>query len=498
MAISTQSTQDRHALRLDISRLGSATIRGAHFKTFGTDFTDIKQGIENLAVAVEAGRIELNFIRMATPILSPAGQTAAAGQASSSASIKALEATLNQSHKTALDAHSTATLAKRGLTDLVDRVSTIASMTLDTDDKLVKLERSLNKKLGEIKGEVDPVDLQAQVAKAVADAFVPFKQAANPEVMTEVAELASIHAVETKTAFEVFGVDVRNAKGDPVNVDIWNHPNAPAIDPNFIWTESILKHLLLSQSTGEHLWFGGEKGTGKSETARQFAAYTGRNYVRINFHKYTSAEDYLGAVGLVNGATVFQPKDFLMAYTTPSTVILLDEVTNADAGELAPLNGFLEPNSAVSYGGAVRRKANGVLVFAADNTLGNGDDSGRYAGTRTMNSALVDRFARVVHFNYLPIDQEIDAVVRHTGCTEDLARHVLKAVHVARSKVTSGDIVDAPSIRSVIGFIRALAVLNVEDAWSSAVVNRQPAESHAALASVYAACIDSAFINNQL
>jgi MoxR-like ATPase len=316
--------------------------------------------------------------------------------------------------------------------------------------------------------------------------------------MIEVAEDAAIYVTETKSVREVFGVDARDVHGNVLTVDLWNHPNTPAIDPNFIWTAPILRQLLLSQSTGEHLWFGGEKGTGKSETARQFAARTGRNYVRINFHKYTTAEDYLGAVGLVNGETVFQPKDFLMAYTCPSTVILLDEVTNADAGELAPLNGFLEPNSAVSYGGAVRRKANGVLVFAADNTLGNGDDSGRYAGTRTMNSALVDRFARVVHFEYLPLAQEVEAVVRHTGCTEDLARHVLKAVHVARSKVSTGDIVDAPSIRSVIGFIRALDVLNVDTAWASAVVNRQPSESHAALASVFAACIDPDFINKQL
>jgi MoxR-like ATPase len=484
------TAQNRNALRLEISRLGTATIQGAHAKIFGTETDDLKQAIENLAVAVETGRIELSNIRMATPIMT--------GSAPAPASIKALEATLNQSHKTALDAHAAATLTKRGLDDLAARVSTVSDMAIGVDDKLVKLERSLNKKLGEVRGEVDPDALQSQVAKAVADVFAPFKQAVSEEMMTVLAEDAGVFVTGTKSVFEVFGINVLDAKGNPLMVDIWNHPAAPAMDPNFIWTAPILRHLLLSQRTGEHLWFGGEKGTGKSETARQFAACTGRNYVRINFHKYTTAEDYLGAVGLVNGETVFQPKDFLMAYTSPSTVILLDEVTNADAGELAPLNGFLEPNSAVSYGGAVRRKANGVLVFAADNTLGNGDDSGRYAGTRTMNSALVDRFSRIVHFSYLPMNQEVDAVVRHTGCTEDLARHVLKAVHVARSKVSSGDVVDAPSIRSVIGFIRALAVLNVEDAWASAVVNRQPAESHAALASVFAACIDSAYIEKQL
>jgi MoxR-like ATPase len=165
---------------------------------------------------------------------------------------------------------------------------------------------------------------------------------------------------------------------------------------------------------------------------------------------------------LENGATVFKDGDFLRAFTTPATVILLDEITNADPAALATLNGFLEPNSAVSYGGAVRRRAAGVLVFAADNTLTNGDDSGRYAGTRQMNSALADRFSRVIAFKHLDIADEIAAVVKHIGCTDDLAEHVLKAVHACRSKVASGDIIDAPSIRQVMAFIRAVPVLGVD------------------------------------
>lgn len=482
------------SLAVDISRLGSHIVRGAHFKFYGAIPSDMKVAVEKLAHSVAFGTFSIADIKAAPPYFIADADAAPAD----TPAVKALEATVGRSMNTALEANNLAINTKQGLTDLANRVSTVADLAIGIDDKVNKLEKSLTKELGKVRGEVDPDALQLQVAKAVADTFAPFKQTATIEVMTDVADLAGIYVTETKSAQDVFGVDVRDAKGNTVNVDIWNHPSAPAIDPNFIWTTPILKQLLLSQDTGEHLWFGGEKGTGKSETARQFAARTGRNYVRINFHKYTTAEDYLGAVGLVNGATVFQPKDFLMAYTCPSTVILLDEVTNADAGELAPLNGFLEPNSAVSYGGAVRRKANGVLVFAADNTFGNGDDSGRYTGTRPMNSALVDRFARVVRFEYLPMHQEVEAVVRHTKCSEDLARHVLKAIHVARSKVTTGDIVDSPSIRSVVSFIRALKMLSVEDAWSCAVVSRQPTESHAALASVYAACIDVDYIINNI
>ena len=140
------------------------------------------------------------------------------------------------------------------------------------------------------------------------------------------------------------------------------------------------------------------------------------------------------------------------------------------------------------------RRAAGVLVFTADNTLGNGDDSGRYADTRQMNSSLVDRFARVVHFDFLPLAKEVEAVVNHTGCKPELAEHVLQAVHVARAKVASGDVVDAPSIRCVLAFIRSLEMMSVDQAWESTIAAKQPAESHAAIEAIKLACIDSKFI----
>ena len=347
--------------------------------------------------------------------------------------------------------------------------------------------------------QVNAAAVAVAVSDAVADAFKPFEnavRAAGAEAV--IGDMVATRIIDSRTAFDVFGVTVVDYLNDDVMVDIWNDAAAPAVDPCFIWTADILKSLLLADDQGLNIWLGGEKGSGKSETARQFAARTGRAYTRINFHKHTSSEDYVGAVGLVGGATQFVKGDFLHAFTSPSTVILLDEVTNCAAGELAPLNGFLEAGSAVSWGGAVHRRAAGVMVMAADNTLGSGDDSGRYTGTGTMNSALVDRFALIIPFTFLPIDVEIDAVMRHTGCSYDLASHVMLAICAARAKVQTGDIVDAPSIRSVIAFIKALKRHSVADAWSLCVASRQPSEGAAALAAIYAACISVDYVTDHI
>ena len=99
---------------------------------------------------------------------------------------------------------------------------------------------------------------------------------------------------------------------------------------------------------------------------------------------------------------------------------------------------------------------------------------------------------------YLPPLEEVKAVVNHTGCSEQLAEHVLSAIWIARQKVTQGEIIDAPSIRSVVAFIRALKVKTVADAWNSCIVARQPAESRSALEAIGVTALDPILINSYL
>lgn len=484
---------------VEISRLPLSQVAGAYNKFCGKRTLGItkQEATVWLAARVEEGKLSMDEIQSA-----PRDTFAAAAPAASVAydemRIATIQTTVSDLTGHVAGLRNTLRDTETNLRESVN--SDLDFLRTKTSADAAAITRKLDKLADQITNfKVDDDTVAAHVGQLVADAFAPFKQAVQDAKLEQViGSMASVRVIGSCTAKDVFGVDVLDMKGNPVTVNLWNHPAAPDIDPDFIWTGPILRHLLLSQETGENIWFGGEKGTGKSETARQFAAKTGRAFTRINFHKHTSAEEYIGAVGLKDGATVFEPKDFLLAYTQPSTVILLDEVTNADAGELAPLNGYLEPKAAVSFGGQVHRRAAGVLVFAADNTFGNGDETGRHAGTRVQNSALIDRFARVVQFQFLPKASEVDAISRHTGCTTDLANHVVTAIHACRAKVEEGEIVDAPSIRSAMAFIRALRLLPVADAWTSAVVSRQPSESAAVLDAIRHTYIDNDFIANNI
>ena len=320
-----------------------ATIQGAYVKFSGQTPTDKSVMIQWLDGQIESGLLTLDNVRQSLPFVLPLRQ-----------SNPAVEAVANDAKAVALES--------------VELIKILQKSISKQDESIVKLEESI----ADIANVgIDQSEITRKVESMIDTAFAPFKQAViETGSEAKVANLSNVHKVARKSCKDVFGLDL------PLEFDVYNDPTAPAIDPCFIWTESILRTLAFAQDTGRNTWFGGEKGTGKSQTAQEFSARTGRGFMRYNFHKYTTASDYLGDVGLENGATVFKQGDFLRAYTAPSTVILLDEITNADQGELAPLNGFLEPNAKVTYGGRVWSKADGVIVFGADNTLLNGDVTG--------------------------------------------------------------------------------------------------------------------------
>jgi len=491
-------------ITIDLASIPLAVIRTASDRWIGADKWNNKtNAVIKLAELVKQGYISTDQIRGVTP-QPPIMQNSAFPDAFDVA-LRPVAQVADNANAVALDALGKARSLETTAYDLQVQMGNLTVGLFDMKQAVEKdlgiLEETVTREIAVITSKplVDSAKVSQAVTDAVAAAFKPFEAAVVAAgAQTAVGSMVSVSRIGDETAQDVFGVPARNAAGNHLYVDLFNDPSAPAIDPCFVWTEGILKHLILSQDNGDNLWFGGEKGTGKSETVRQFAAKTGRGYTRINFNKFTTSEDFIGSVGLENGDTVFKVGDFLRAFTTPASLILLDEITNADPAVLAVLNGFLESNSAVSYGGQVWRRAPDVLVFAADNTLTNGDESGRYAGTRTMNSALADRFARLVAFKHMTIDVEIEAVVRHTGCKPALAEHILKAVHACRAKVESGDIVDAPSIRSVMAFVRSVAVLGVDEAWAASIGHRQPSESATAIASIKAAYIDAAFIQRNL
>jgi len=380
---------------------------------------------------------------------------------------------------------------------VLDSVNDSAKSTKVLTDSLRSISEALTNRMDAMQASVtlDPTAVRAEIAAAVRTGFGEFAAAATASntVADIVAAATAPMVIGRKSALDLFGVNACDIAGRPLEFDVWDDPTAPAVDPDFLWTPDILRALAGALAGGLNVWLGGDKGVGKSETARQFAARCGRAFTRVNFQKYSEAADFIGGTGILpDGSTGFVAGDFLLAYSRPGTVLLLDEISNCQPGALAVINGLLEPNAHQNIGGKFWTRAPGVMVLGADNTLGTGDESGQFGGTNQMNSATLDRFGLVFHMQWLPATVEAKAIAARTGCKLELADQVVACLNAARAKVQTGDIVSAPSIRSAMSFVTLLPIMGLDAAWDAAIANRQPSESAAALASIRAA-----FLNEQ-
>jgi cobaltochelatase CobS len=346
-------------------------------------------------------------------------------------------------------------------------------------------------------GTMPVEEIRKAMRQAVADAWGPVRAAAEAngtesDVRAQVAGPAG-----RASALDVFGVDARDARGRPLMFSTWAD-TAPPVDACHIWTEPVLRMLALAEATGRNAWLAGPAGVGKSQTVQQYAARTGRAFERFQMHKLAGVDDFLGAVGIKAGDTVFQPGPILRAFTTPGAICLIDEPATGSPAVMAVLNGLLEPGQPrISHGEKVYTRATGTLFFGADNSNGQGDTGGRFAGVQTMNTATMDRFSFVVPLTYLDPSDEAAALVLHTGCSQKMADHVIQAFTLARSKVETGDLIDPPTFRQAIAFTQACSVLPPSEAWRVTIAARQPMESQVALAAIYSTAIDETIISQE-
>jgi MoxR-like ATPase len=462
------------------------------------------EAARQLARAVESGRVSIRWVEAGGAgglMPAPAPAPSAAPPSLAGPSLAAVQAVAERAERASVQTATDLVSLAQSASALGQSVQGIGQAVNTLSGSLGSLTGDVQALRSEVKAarstRLDPSEFRSEVAAAVAATLSPLLPNLAPEVAAEVVRQTAA-PVSRVPALQAFGIDARDARGNPLEFDFWGHPEAPPVDPAFIWTEAILRRLFLAQQTGRNAWLGGPAGTGKSQTIEQWAARTGRMMRRFVFNRLSTCEDYLGAPGLTNGSTVFKPGPVLDVYTTPGAVCLLDEVGVANPGALSALNGFLEPGARMAYADRVWLRASSNLFFAADNSLTQGDQTGRFAGVQQMNTAFADRFAFVVPFSYLDPGVEAQALMQHTGCTRPLADHVVSILSMCRAKVDAGDIIDPPSIRQAIAFIQACSVLPVDEAWQVTIAARQPAESQVGLGAVYASAVSVSLIQQEV
>lgn len=303
----------------------------------------------------------------------------------------------------------------------------------------------------------------------------------------------SIATRGTKTTMgKLYGINSRN-KFAGLPVQLWaNGDGCPALDPYYVAEPSTLARLVSACERGRNTWLAGPSGSGKSTMPEQYAARTGRPFVRIGFQRAIEPTDLLG-MKEPNGKGGMRWVDGVLtkAVRTPGTVIMLDEITSAPAGLLMVLQTLLDMRFLTLSTGERVPCAEGVVFVCGDNTRGFGDTTGLYAGTMQANAALVDRMARMVIVDYLPASLEAEALANHTAAPRPACDRVVAFVGSAR-KLPGFE--DRPlSLRRMVAFVEMVQDgFSISDAFEDTFLSRMPDAERSALGMHWKAAFDGA------
>lgn len=377
------------------------------------------------------------------------------------------------------------------ITDTVIKIAQLGTKTQELEEKIAELAERKPRK----------VNVEGDVAKAVAKAFSAFRKDTPVEKIEQIA--AALPKTVIAKAGNIFPACTYRS-GDNIvdfsdlDVEVWGDQCPDVVDDYIFQPQHLHQALVALHDEGrlpDNVWLAGDRGTGKTEFVTQLAARLQRRLVRVNFDEALERADFIGGNTIQNGTVVWKGGVITEAIKHPGCIVLLDEVGFARSQSIAILHSLCErsPHRSLVIAETGERipVAPDVVFFCADNSNGHGDTSGNFDGVREKNSAFIDRFSYTLRFDYLQQDDEIELIVSRTGISKSAASTLVKFASAARQKAQAGLLNQPPSLRQLFAFARAAKKgVPVENAFYSAVVNKFPSDCEAELVGVFASQID--------
>jgi MoxR-like ATPase len=233
----------------------------------------------------------------------------------------------------------------------------------------------------------------------------------------------------------------------------------PAICPEYVaWGHFTDVEKILRTNMFAPVFVTGLSGNGKTTMIEQVCAKLGRECFRVNIVAETDEDDLFGGFRLVNGNMEWHDGPVVLAMKR-GAVLLLDEI-DLGSDKLMCLQSVLEGK------GVYLKKINqwvvpaaGFTVFATANTKGKGDENGRFAGTRVLNEAMLDRFDYTYEQEYAPKATEKKILLRAMkkfGAVDDsFADNLTKWADMIRKAFMEGACDEMISTRRLINIVKA-------------------------------------------
>lgn len=217
-------------------------------------------------------------------------------------------------------------------------------------------------------------------------------------------------------------------------------PDTIHVDPHFIEDPAVTPIVEFAIKRRKNLLIVGPTGCGKSSLAINVAARLKESLEIFSCSGETTTDELIakpwrkssGETISVYGAGTRAYKD--------GKGLLLEEIDHANPDILAALHRTMETNQNfiilnVGEKEVIARDPR-FFVVATANTIGTGEDTFMYAGTKPLNAAFMNRFNLTIKMSFLKPDQEIQVLCDKTGITGGVATKMTQFAQEARKALS--------------------------------------------------------------
>lgn len=293
---------------------------------------------------------------------------------------------------------------------------------------------------------------------------------------------------------EVFGVETRWS----VEAFSEREEHVPERDEQFRFVEDVTRSILAGFATNRRVYIHGPHGSGKSSHIEQVAARLNWPCVRVNLDGHITRADLIGRDMIVlregKQVTEFIPGVLAWAIERP-VALVFDEYDVGRPDVMFVIQRVLEARGKLTL-----LDQNRVItphpyfrLFATANTAGQGDTSGLYVGTQTLNQAQMDRWQMIAELGYLPEAEETKIVLsRLPDLPERTARAMVNVADLCRTAQAQGELASLMSLRTLLNWGENFLILGrTDEALRLAFVNRCDQDEKSLVAEFYQRCFDA-------
>ena len=269
--------------------------------------------------------------------------------------------------------------------------------------------------------------------------------------------------LKSKYKLDDFGCTVL----DPATVDANVSAFVPKVSPTYVFQIEEAHAALMGLECNDKVLTTGPTGSGKSTMWEQLCALTNRPYIRINSSVDMESATFFGNMVAEKGETPWKDGPITEAVRY-GAVACIDEWDVTPAEILFGLQWLFEKNGKLylkEMPGTSKDKFitphDNFRLVCCGNTVGQGDETGKFTGTAVQNTATIDRFGTTIYLGYLPAEHEETMLKKAIpALSSHFVARMVQLAKLVRIAYEQGNIALTMSPRTLLNWGNKMVMLN--------------------------------------